>query len=129
MAFSFPIAVRFRDMDALGHVNNAVYFTYLEMARTAYCLERIEGTSIRDLFFLLVRAECDFRRPATMEDHLEVAVSTAQIGRTSFTLEYRITTGDALIAEARTVQACYDFKTRQVIPVPEKFRTAVQALG
>jgi acyl-CoA thioester hydrolase len=68
-----PIQVRFRDLDALGHVNNAVYLTYLEVARAAY-FSRLEPDWVGKGHFILARAEVDFLRPILLEDPVEVGV-------------------------------------------------------
>ncbi|MFN4071655.1 MAG: acyl-CoA thioesterase, partial [Thermus caldifontis] len=59
---SVPIQVRFRDLDALGHVNNAVYLTYFEVARAAY-FQRLKEDWLEKGHFILARAEVDFLRP------------------------------------------------------------------
>ena len=69
--FEHEIDVRFRDCDALGHVNNAVYLTYLEQARFAHW-QRLTGTSGIPRTFILARVECDYRAQATVGDRLIV---------------------------------------------------------
>ena len=124
--FSHRLEVRFRDCDPMGHVNNAVYLTYLEQARfahwhamrTAHEAERAEAPGV-----ILARAEIDYRLPARYGDVLEVRIGLAEIGRTSFTYEYEIgaETG-ALIATARTVMVMYDYTTGRPVPVSDTIR-------
>ena len=126
--FHHRIEVRFRDCDAMGHVNNAVYFTYLEQARFAYWREIMLGRVGPAPTMILARAECDFRTPATFGDVVEVRLRVASLGRTSFTGEYEIidSKNRHLIATAKSVQVMYDYATRQPIPIPDDIRERIQ---
>jgi acyl-CoA thioester hydrolase len=88
--FSIHFTVRFRDVDVLGHVNNAVYFTYMESARTEYWLKTFGGQSLIDLNFIVVHAECDFKKPAHFGDEIEVTIRTSSIRNSSFVWDYEI---------------------------------------
>ena len=81
--------VRFRDLDSLGHVNNAVFLTYLEEARIAYLVPR--GAEASDM--ILARVEIDFRAPLGMDAELEIGVRPARVGTKSFDLEYEVHSG------------------------------------
>ena len=88
--FTHRIEVRFRDCDSLGHVNNAVYFTYFEQARVVMG-ERLGFRCALDrLGLILVHAACDYKAQVVFGDELEVAVGIAALGRTSFTCEFEI---------------------------------------
>ena len=87
--FSVPVEVRFRDLDSLGHVNNAVYLTYLEVGRIAY-IARLGLTDPVRPRLLVARIEVDYRRPVHLGEALTVAVRTAEVGRKSFTLAYEV---------------------------------------
>ncbi|RMF85920.1 MAG: acyl-CoA thioesterase [Nitrospirae bacterium] len=126
--FSVPVAVRWRDLDPLGHVNNAVYVTYLEVARTALWRERLGGRDARDIPFVVARVEIDYRREVGMGARVEVGVRTERIGRTSFTLAYRIEADGETAAEARSVQVCVGRDGRPV-PVPAELRAALAGLA
>ncbi|MBI2388321.1 MAG: acyl-CoA thioesterase [Deltaproteobacteria bacterium] len=123
-----PIEVRFRDTDAMGHVNNAVYFTYLEAARNAYWFHVVGGSSERDLGFILARAECDFRAAVKFGEALEVGVRVAEMGRSSFVMEYELVVpGSArVVATAKTVQVSYDYATARTRPLPDATREAIE---
>src|SRR5687767_3030126 len=88
--FSIRIPVRFRDIDALGHVNNSVYFTYMEQARTEYWMKLMDIRDLREVSFIVARAECDFKIAAKFGDQLEVSMFTTTIGNSSFIWEYEI---------------------------------------
>ena len=125
--FRHQLVVRFRDCDALGHVNNAVYFTYFEQARFHHWLSL--GYDLRALSpgvpgFILARAECNFEAQATYGDELEVRLTVAGLGRTSFTYDYelvKVETGER-VASARSVQVCFDYGTQTPVPIPEELR-------
>jgi acyl-CoA thioester hydrolase len=123
-----PIEVRFRDVDAMGHVNNAVYLTYFEVARGRYWKALGEAELPRLRTYVVARAEIDFRSPATLEDDLLCHVRMASFGRRSFTMEYLLVdrSGGRTIAEARTVQAMFDYETRSARALDERTRDAVR---
>jgi acyl-CoA thioester hydrolase len=127
-ALAVPIEVRFKDVDAMGHVNNAVYFTYFENARIAYWkalgLSRPRG----EVAYVLARAECDFRSQTTLEDDLVCLVRVGAFGRTSFTFEYllRDRRSGRAVAEGRTVQVVYDYAARQPRPLDDDLKEAIR---
>ena len=136
--FTHQIQVRFRDCDAMGHVNNAVYLTYLEEARFYHW--RASGLASRTLDsapaagsapgeipgVIVARVEIDYRRPAKHNDLLRVHLGVAAIGRTSFTYEYEIA-GDAgeLIASARTVIVRFDYAAGRPVPISDEIKQAL----
>ena len=85
--FEHELEVRFRDCDALGHVNNAVYLTYLEQARFAFW-QRLTGVGGIPRSFILARVECDYRVPATAGERLIVRLRVSAVGR--FELHVRV---------------------------------------
>jgi acyl-CoA thioester hydrolase len=128
--FTHRLEVRFRDCDALGHVNNAVYLTYLEEARIAHW--RATGLAARTADsaappdvpgVILARAEVDYRRPAKHGDVLIVHLGIAAIGRTSFTYEYEITDGAGqVVANARTVIVRFDYTANRPVPISDEIK-------
>ncbi len=124
------LEVRFRDCDPMGHVNNAVYATYLEVGRQAYWRRFTDPRDYRQVPFVVVRIEIDFRSPAIVGEALRVALRASWIGRRSFGLEYRITERKSgrLVAEARSVQAAFDYARSAVIPVPEDLRRQLETV-
>ena len=119
MAFSQPIDVRFADLDALGHVNHAVFVTYLEHARTRWWGEYLAGRSFSDEGFLIARVELDFRKPIFLGDAVRVELRCSHVGHTSFSLAYKVlrTKDDVVLAEGQTVQVMMDFATGRPKPV------------
>jgi acyl-CoA thioester hydrolase len=124
-----PVEVRFRDVDMMGHVNNAVYLTYFEVARAHYWRALGETEDARIRTFVVARAECDFLSPAHLGDDLACGVRMAAIGRTSFTFEYLLhekKEGRA-VARGRTVQVMYDYQKASPRPIEDAFRKAIAA--
>jgi acyl-CoA thioester hydrolase len=121
------IEIRWRDLDALRHVNNAVYATYLEEARDEW-MERALGGS-GDLWdYVLVRVAIDFRRELTQEDDaVLVRTRLTRIGTSSLTLREEIVKLDGtLSAEAESVVVARDPRTggsRPLTPAERKAYT------
>jgi acyl-CoA thioester hydrolase len=119
--FTFPIEVRFRDLDALGHVNNAVYLTYLESARLAWW-RQVTGADA--LGMMLARVEVDYRSPVVMGEALLVGVRCASLRRSSFVLELEVRerASGRLVAEARKVCVHFDHAAGRAMPLPPDLR-------
>lgn len=123
--FTTEIEVRFADLDAYGHVNNAVFFTYLETARTKLFLGPFREFLDGGLLFLVARAECDYRQPIELREKVTVTLHPTRVGRSSFELAYTLHDGSGTAyAEAKTVMVCFDRKLGRTVPVPDAFRTA-----
>lgn len=123
--FSHTIKVRFRDMDALAHVNNVVYLTYLEEARIAMMdAVGVSAITTRERGWILARSEIDYRFPAKHRDVLIVEVWPGEVGNSSFWLNYRIRRepDGKLIAEAKSVQVCYDYIHEHTTRIPAEWR-------
>ena len=115
--------VRFRDVDSIGHVNNAVFLTYLEEVCIAYLLPF--GADVTNM--ILARVEIDFRAPLRMGDEIEIGVRPAGVGTKSFQLEYEVRSGDTVAAEAKTVIVSYDYESGRSVELPETWREALAA--
>jgi len=121
---------RFRDTDAMGHINNAVYITYLEVGRQAYWIALEKLKNYGNVPFILAHVTCDFRSDATMDETLEIALRCEWIGTKSFGFRYEIRekTTRRLVIEATTVQVCYDYDAKRSIPMPADLRAALERL-
>lgn len=116
------LIVRFRDCDPYGHVNNAVYLTYLENSRFAlWKAQDIQGV-------ILARAEVDYRAQATYGDELEVRTRLVALGRSSFQYEYEIRdlSSDVTVLTAKTVQVHFDYEAQRPVEMSDEFRTRLQ---
>ncbi len=124
-----PVQVRFRDLDALGHVNNAVYLSYLEMARVAYVQSRFGLSHPRDFSFILARVEIDYKSPVTLGERLMVGIGVSHVGQRSFRFAYEIREASSgrLVAQAETVQVMYDYQAQKPIAIPDEIRRVLEA--
>lgn len=105
----------------MGHVNNAVYATYFEEARAAFCREVFGLDSVEAFDFVVARLEIDYRKPLRYGETLTASLRISHAGRSSFTLAYHLMTGEETVAEGRTVQVFYDYATGKSKPMPEAF--------
>ena len=123
-----PVEVTFRDIDAMGHANNAVYLTWFECGRIGYW-KAMQGAEAdyADIPFILARTEIDFRRSAISGETLQVGCRVTRIGSSSFDMAYRITRArdGELMAEGTSVQVFYDYATRTSAPISDEFRAAI----
>jgi acyl-CoA thioester hydrolase len=128
--YSYPIDVRFADLDALNHVNHAKYFTYMETARIHYCRNVFSWDGQSDAMGVIIaQATCQYKLPLVFGDKVTCHMRASRIGGKSFDFEYVLVRGSdgALAAEASTVQVAFDY-TRQIsIPVPDHWRSAIGA--
>ena len=126
--YEINLEVAFRDIDAMGHVNNAVFFAYFETVRIKYLGELMEksgllGTELLDLPLILVEASCTYKSPALLTEMLHVGTGISRFGTKSFDMLYRIQgEDDRLIAYGRTVQVMYDYITRSAFSIPDSLR-------
>ncbi len=125
--FEKRIEIRWRDLDAYGHVNNGVYLTYLEEARDAWLADGLpKGSSPWD--FVLVRVAIDFRRELREADeHVVASCRLVTLGRSSITTREEVRTLDGeLSAEAESVMVARDTETGRARPLTPAEREALQ---
>jgi acyl-CoA thioester hydrolase len=127
--FSTTLEVRWRDLDPLGHVNNAVYLTYLEQARVHYLRDLgVAPSDPEGIGFILADVSCQFKSPLALGEHVTIHARVSKLGNSSFIFKYRLEGPEKrLVATARTVQVCYDYAARRSIPVPAPWRQAITA--
>ena len=129
------VEVRLSDTDAMGHVNNARYLTYVEIARVAY-----HEAATGDTFpigvhgveegMILAEIRMTYRSPAFYGETLNVETRLERIGRTSFGMVQRITAPESrygsarLVAVADSILVSYDYRAERPIPVPDPWRAA-----
>lgn len=127
------IEVAFRDIDAFGHVNNAVFFSYMEYARVKFAIELFEDThlateSLLDIPLILVEATCTYHSPALLSEKLTLGIGLSRFGNTSFDLVYRFKGEDGrLVATGKTTQVMYDYGRGRAFPVPDTIKDKVNA--
>jgi len=125
-SFATDVDVRFRDLDTMGHVNNAVYATYFEHARAAY-FEEVLDVPLRETESVLASLEIDFRRPVEIDDDVMVALRVPELGETSLPMEYEVRAGETIAATGETVQVAVDSETKSSRPIPDEWREDIRA--
>ncbi len=136
--YRHSIEIRYSDTDALGHVNNAVYFSYFEMARGGYYTEVVghpfgTGPDAAKRTFVIAEAHVTYRLPAFYGEPLSCGVRVGWVSRSAFSLEYRVTVADSAIGKARviadgsTVQVFYDLARGRPMRMPGDLLTDLTA--
>ena len=118
--FVVQVPVRWRDIDAFRHVNNAAIVSYLEIARSEMWHEVFKGSDAMDIPFVIARLEVDYKRPIKLYEKVLVGLKPADVGRSSFAFEYRIEAEGQTAVIARTLQVCIRHETGRPIRVPEE---------
>ncbi|SHL99918.1 acyl-CoA thioesterase [Mucilaginibacter sp. OK098] len=123
--YKTPIAIRFSDIDAVGHVNNAIYLTYFEVARLNYWREIINW-DLRKNGVIVGRSEVNYLKPITLEDEIVCYVRTTRIGNSSFDMMHllvRITpNGEEICTTGKTVCISYDYSLNKSVSIPLRER-------
>jgi acyl-CoA thioester hydrolase len=126
--FVYPQEVAFGDLDAFGHVNNAVYLTYLENARIGYMREVLAIESLEDLLVIVAKVNIDFRTRASLGEALEIGARVSRIGTKSFDLDHEVRGPDGrLVAAASTTLVTFDYRGDSTMPVPDLWRERIEA--
>jgi acyl-CoA thioester hydrolase len=123
--YKTPIAIRFSDIDAVGHVNNAVYLTYFEEARLKYWREIIKW-NITEYGVIVGRSEVNYLKPIMLHDEVFCYVRTTRIGNSSFDIMHVLVKktehGEEICTTGKTVCISYDYNLCKSIPIPSKQR-------
>lgn len=123
--FKIQINVRFRDIDGMGHVNNAVYFTYFEEGRKAFFQSISTGSDLSVFPFILAHIGCDFLSPVKLDNWLSLEMWVKEIGKKSFGLGYSLvdsTDASIIYAKGESVQVCFDYGENKSIAVPAELK-------
>ncbi|WP_435186409.1 acyl-CoA thioesterase [Halobellus sp. EA9] len=118
--------VRFRDLDAVGHVNNVVYATYCEQCRVRF-LEAVLGERAADLGVVVAHLELDYRTPIEGTGTVAVAMEPGDVGDSSFELTYELTYEGEVVATGSSVQVVVDPETGASAPLPDRWRAVLDA--
>src|SRR3989449_1475464 len=116
--FSIELPVQFRDIDVMGHVNNATYFQYMETARVELARRLGQLTDGIRPGFIVASARCEFKKPIRDERRITVSVWVSRIGDHSWDLDYSIHGSRGVeYAIGRTTQVAYDYKTGSTVQI------------
>jgi acyl-CoA thioester hydrolase len=123
--FTMDIDVRFRDLDARGHVNNAVYFTYFEQGRMRFYNSVLHKNTLSEITFILARTSCNFVRPITLNDRPLSQLWVKEIGSKSVAFEYQLVSSSKaaiIYATGESVQVCFDYQNNASMPISKEIR-------
>jgi acyl-CoA thioester hydrolase len=122
------VPVRFADTDALGHVNNAHYLSFLEVARIDYLRQVYGRVKVEDFGVIIARVEIDYKSPAFHHETLRVGCRVIEIGGASVRMEYRIEdkASGRHVADAQSVMVTFDYALGRPVRVPEDMRRKME---
>ena len=125
----FKIQIRFSDCDMMGHVNNAVYLSYIEMARIHY-FTHLFGTD-RDWKkngILVRKNEIEYIRPVLFRDDASIVAYITHIGNSSFVMAYELQVGEEVYTKAQSVLVYFNSETQKSSPIPDEFKVQLEKL-
>jgi acyl-CoA thioester hydrolase len=118
------IDVRFRDLDALGHVNHVVYLSYVEQVRTQY-FQEVLGISVpAELTWVIARVSCEYLLPLLFGDSVDVGWRIGRLGRASADYEFVLVRGADVVARGGGVLVNSDPRTGRSASIPDAWRNA-----
>jgi len=124
-----PIQIRYSDIDAQGHVNNARYITFSEYARFRYLTEvgLWDGRTFLDLGLIVADTHINYLAPIKLGQHIRVGTRVSRIGQKSMVFDYQIEDEDSgkVMATAETIMVCYDYHTETTMPISEAWRKKI----
>ena len=126
--FSIDIEVRFRDLDAMRHVNNAVFITYFEEGRKKFSKNIFKVSDPSDFTFIMAHIRCDYLKPIKFNDNITLQMWVKHIGNRSFSFGYKLIDAkdeSMVYAIGESVQVCYDYTADSSMAVPDKMREAM----
>lgn len=128
---TFPVDIRFSDLDAMGHVNNAVYFTYFEEGRKNLFFKHLATGEKPSFNFILAKASCNYKVPLLLDDRALLEIWVGDIGRKSFSFVYRIRDAKdpaKVYADGETVMVSFDYKAHRSVEVDAETRVRLEKL-
>ena len=122
--FETTVEIRFADIDSMGHVNNAVYFSYFEQARMAYFKERVARIwDWNEDGVIVARNEIDYIYPVFLNDRMNIRLWVEHVGSKSFSVCYRVVVGERLCAVGKSVLVCFNHKNKATQVLPEAWKS------
>jgi acyl-CoA thioester hydrolase len=121
------IAIRWGDMDAMGHVNNTVYFRYMEQARIGWFESLMpRGEAWRSIGIVIVNASCNFKQPINYPGTVEVRVFAGAPGGSSVPTFYELRVEDQLYADGAATVVFVDGEKQRPLRIPDGIRALLQ---
>lgn len=127
--FHITVEVTFRDLDAMGHVNHAVYLTYMETARTKFMMAAWGLREPADMPVILAEVRCTYHSPAFFGERLTIGLGISRFGTKSFDIVYDIRSEDGrAVASGKTVMVMYDYQSGRTVPIADDLKEKIYAL-
>ena len=126
----FEHEVRFRDLDAMRHVNNVAFVALMEDARMEYWKALTRVQDLKGINFILAEVSCRYLSPAYLGETIRIGIRASKMSTKSFQFEYRMEdkASGRLITEGSSVQVMYDYKQKKTMPLEQRMRDTVAAL-
>ena len=122
-----PAQIRFSDVDQFGHMNNSVYFSLYDLAKTTYFKDVFGMAEWGEQVVVVANINANFFQPVFFSDEMEIATAAVHLGNKSFTLLQRAVaknTGEVK-CECSTVLVMYDLYTKEPMPIPQAYKDAI----
>lgn len=126
----FPLDIRFSDMDAMNHVNNAKFFTYFEEGRKHLFFKYLKSEARPTFDFILAKSTCEYKIPLLLEDRAVIELWSGEIGTKSFVIKYSIHeegNPERVFATGESVLVSYDYKAGRSTPIDDEMRAILTA--
>ena len=125
--YKHKIEVRFSDFDSMGHVNNAVFLTYLEIARINYIQKLMKDNNLdhHKYGFILAHVSIDYKKAIEVQ-YITAEIMISKVGTTSFDFSYRLYDDQNIYAIAKSIQVMYDYKAKNKIPIPVELKNILE---
>ena len=121
----FPLHVRYNDYDTKGHINNAVYLTYFEIARAKAWLDGVNGDP--EFPFVVAEAQIRYVSEGMIGEPIDIEIKTSEIRNKAWVWSYviRAVRDDRVVAEGSTVQVMFDYAARKSISIPDEIKAGL----
>ncbi|HSJ15089.1 MAG TPA: thioesterase family protein [Longimicrobiales bacterium] len=127
MRFQHRVPVRFRDLDAMGHVHHSAPLLYIEEARAAYWRSVAGRASVADIDYVMGEVSLRFHREIHYPAELVIGLRVSELGGSSFRMEYEVRDeAGELLVSGTSVQVLYDYEARRSTPIPAALRGRIE---
>ena len=122
------VPMRLSDTDALGHVNNAHYLSFLEVARIDYVSKILGRKKVSEFGVIIARVEIDYKSPAYHDEVLRVGCRVEKLGGSSIHMDYRVEEKETgrLVALAKSVMVAFDYGLGRPVRMKEEWRAKME---
>ncbi|RME16118.1 MAG: acyl-CoA thioesterase [Bacteroidetes bacterium] len=124
-----PIQIRYIDIDMQGHVNNAVYLSYIEQGRVEYLHQLLPDNDFQKNGLVIARTEIDYFEPIFLHESILCYTRITHIKNKSFVFENVLASKEKSIkCLAKSIMVCFDYTTNSTIPVPDEWKSKIHQL-